>query len=403
MEVVMARKKQRFLAGTRGELDIVGAKGSKLIAGNGQRYIDFNMGWCVGNFDWSHASVKDAIRDFDGPPYIYPGYHYRPWEELAEVLVSMAPGRLAKAYRATGGTEAVDIALQLAMAYTKRGKFISIEGAYHGNSLATGSIGDYSRETYPYLLPNCKKISPPLDREKLKKLEIALKPKDVAAFIMEPIICNLGVMVPEPEFMQGMQKLCNQYGTLFIADEVASGFGRTGRLFACEHFKLEPDILCLAKAITGGYAPMGAVLATARIADRVDEEYYSTYGWHPLCVAAALANLRWLEEHEDSLFEHAEDIAGMIEEGVKEIEFPKPVTVHGKGLAIGIDVGDADYASALEERCCKAGLLFTTSDRRLVLFPALTIERKTVTEALDILKQCAQEMAAPKRKSSSKR
>lgn len=399
----MAGKKQRFLAGTSGELDIVGANGNKLIASDGRHYIDFTMGWCVGNFGWNHAPVQDAIRDFDGPPYIYPGYHYRPWEELAEMLVRIAPGKLAKVYRATGGTEAVEIALQLAMAYTKRGKFISIEGAYHGNSIATGSIGEYSRETYPNLLSNCQKISPPLNEEKLEELEAALKSKDVAAFIMEPIVCNLGVIVPEAAFIQGAKKLCEQYGTLFIADEVACGFGRTGKLFACEHFKLEPDILCLAKAITGGYAPMGAVLTTADIAGEVKEEYYSTYGWHPLSVAAALANLRWLEEHEDSLLEHAEDIADMIEEGVSEIEFPKPVAVHGKGLAIGIDVGDAEYASALKERCREAGLLFTTSDSRLVFFPALTIGRKTVAEALDIFEHCVQEAVAPKRKSYSRR
>lgn len=318
------------------------------------------------------------------------------------MLVRMAPGKLAKAYRATGGTEAVEIALQLAMAYTRRDKFISLEGAYHGNSIATGSIGEYSRDIYPNLLSNCKKISPPLNKEKLKKLESLLKAKDVAAFIMEPISCNLGVMIPEPEFMQGAQKLCKKYGTLLIADEVACGFGRTGKLFACEHFELEPDILCLAKAITGGYAPMGAVLTTSDIADQVEEDYYSTYGWHPLSVAAALANLRWLEKYENSLFEHAQNISDMITEGVKGIQFAKPVTVHAKGLAIGIDVGDADYASTLKERAQKAGLLFTTSDRRLIFFPALTIGRNTVIEALDILEQCEQ-TAAPKRKSASKR
>lgn len=399
----MSRKKQRFLAGTSGELEIVGAKGSRLIDKDGKRYIDFTMGWCVGNFGWSHTPVQDAIRDFDGPAYIYPGHDYRPWEDLAEMLVRIAPGNLAKVYRATGGTEAVDIALQIAMAHTKRGKFISIDGAYHGNSLATGSIGEYSRETYPNLLSNCQKISPPLNEKTLEKLETALKGKDVAAFIMEPILCNLGVMVPELEFVQGAQKLCKKYGTLFIADEVACGFGRTGRLFASEHFELEPDILCLAKAITGGYAPMGAVLTTTQIADQVDEDYYSTYGWHPLSVAAAFANLSWLEEHEDSLLEHAQDIADMIEEGVNEIVFPRPITVHAKGLALGIDVGDEDYASKLEERCRKEGLLFTTSESRLVFFPALTIGRNTVKEALDILDQCVQQVAAPKRKSSSKR
>jgi adenosylmethionine-8-amino-7-oxononanoate aminotransferase len=402
MEIMMA-KKQRFLAGTSDELEIVDAQGSKLITADGNRYIDFTMGWCVGNFGWSHEVARSAIRNFDGPPYVSPGHTYRPWEELAELLVTMAPGKLKKVYRATGGTEAVDIALQLAMAYTRRGKFLSIEGCYHGNSVATGSIGGYTRDTYPNLLTNCHKISPPLNKQKLEKVESALKQKDVAAFIMEPVLCSLGGMVPEQEFMQGVQALCNKYGTLFIADEVATGFGRTGTWFACEHFDLKPDILCLAKAITGGFAPMGAVMTTSDIADSVEEEYYSTYGWHPLSVAVALANLRWLQEYEDSLFEHAADIRNLIENDLMEIKFPSPITIDGIGLAIAVDVGDANYASDLEDRCRKSGLLFTTSGSKLMFLPALTIGRKTVMEGLDILEQCVYEEAMSKSKSSSRR
>jgi adenosylmethionine-8-amino-7-oxononanoate aminotransferase len=395
----MARNKQSFLAGTPGSLEITGAQGSRIITADGGSLIDFTTGWCVGNFGWSHEHVQDAIRDFDGPPYVYPGYNYQPWEELAELLARMAPGKLEKVYRATGGTEAVDIAMQLAMAYTKRGKFLSIEGCYHGNSIATGSIGHYSHETYPNLLAGCDKISPPLDKKKLEGLEAALKQKDVAAFIMEPVLLSLGVLVPEPEFMHGARELCSKYGTLFIADEVATGFGRTGTLFACGHYGLEPDIICLAKGITGGYAPLGAVLATADIGNKVQGRYHSTYGWHPVSVAAALANLRWLEEHEDSLLEHADDVAKMIESRLKEIAFANPIKINAKGMAIAVDVGDAAYAGSLKEKCQKAGLLFTTLGSRLVFFPALTLGRRTALEGLDILEQCVGE-AALKRKSS---
>ena len=160
------------------------------------------------------------------------------------------------------------------MAYTGRGTFVSIEDSYYGNSIATMSIGaTENRETFPNLLPNCRKIVPPLDRKALGKVETLLKKRDVAAFIMEPIICNLGALVPEDEFMRGVRKLCTRYGTLFIADEVATGFGRTGRLFACEHFDLEPDVLCTAKAITGGYGGLGAVITTSKIANAIKEDF----------------------------------------------------------------------------------------------------------------------------------
>ncbi len=150
-----------------------------------------------------------------------------------------------------------------------------------------------NRETFKNLLPKCHKIEPPLDRKALGKVETLLKKRDVAAFIMEPIICNLGAVVPEREFIRGVRKLCTRYGTLFIADEVATGFGRTGKLFACEHFDIEPDVLCIGKAVTGGYGGLGAVITTSGIAKAVKEDFglYSTYGWHPRAVSVALANL----------------------------------------------------------------------------------------------------------------
>ena len=112
---------------------------------------------------------------------------------------------------------------------------------------------------------------------------------------MEPISINLGVLIPDKDAIRRVRDLCRRYGTLFIADEVASGFGRTGRLFACEHFDLDPDMLCVAKAMSGGLAPIGAVIATAPIATSMEENdgtFYSTYGWHPRSVAAAIATLR---------------------------------------------------------------------------------------------------------------
>src|SRR3954462_1924709 len=197
---------------------------SFLTDARGRKYIDFMMGWCVGNLGWGNTEIRAAARKFDGPEYVHPDSLYRPWAQLAEMLARITPGKLAVSYRTTGGTESVEGALQIAMAYTGRGKFLSIEDSYHGNSIGTMSIGaSDNRETFTNLLPNSHKIEPPLDHKALGEVERLLKKRDVAAFIMEPIICNLGAVVPEDEFVRGVRKLCTRYGTLFIADEVATG------------------------------------------------------------------------------------------------------------------------------------------------------------------------------------
>ena len=133
---------REFLVGnSREDLQVVRSEGSYLFDERGRKYIDFITGWNVGNFGWGSREIKDAIRRSESPEYVYPYYLYKPWAELAKLLSDLTPGKLKKSFRATGGTEAVEIALQVAMAYTKRRKFISIEDSYHGNSIATRSIG----------------------------------------------------------------------------------------------------------------------------------------------------------------------------------------------------------------------------------------------------------------------
>lgn len=268
-------------------VQVARSEGSFVFDHHGKRYIDFVMGWCVGNLGWGNEEILAAIRTFDGPAYVHPNYLCRPWSELAEMLAGVVPLKRAKCYRATGGSEAVEIALQVAMAATGRAGFVSLADAYHGNTLGARSVGEGDRETYPNLLAHCHRVDPPLDDRAAEKVEWLLKGEKVAAFVMEPVVCNLGVLVPSQEFMTRVREACRKSGTLFVADEVATGFGRTGKLFASEHFGVEPDIMCLAKAITGGYAPMGATVVTAEVAEAAGVGFYSTYGWHPLSVAAA--------------------------------------------------------------------------------------------------------------------
>jgi acetylornithine/succinyldiaminopimelate/putrescine aminotransferase len=371
-------------------LKIVRAEGNLVFDARERGYIDFIAGWCVGNLGWSQPEIEAAIRNFDGPPYVYPNHVYAPWAQLAKLLAELAPGKLTRTFRATGGSEAVDIALQAAMLHTGRRKIVSIDGSYHGNSFAGRSIGGAeTRESFPNLLRGCLTVKPPLDGKKLDRVKTLLRGRDVAAFIMEPVICNLGVLIPGRDFMRGVQQLCRRYGTLLIMDEVATGFGRTGKMFGYEHFQLSPDILCLAKAITGGYAPMGAVLTTAAVAKSMQEVgAYSTYGWHPLSVAAALANVHYWKRHKGPLLRNVIAAGSFIEARLALMKFKQKPTVRAKGLAIGVDVGDEDYAAEIQERCRRKGLLFETDGPTLTFFPALTLDKATAGEAMKILARC---------------
>ena len=390
------RQRERKYFGREGEPEdvVVGnSAGSWLTDSRGRRYIDFMMGWCVGNLGWGNTEIRAAARKFAGPDYVHPDYSYRPWVELAEMLARITPGRLQVSYRTTGGTESVEGALQIAMAYTGRGKFLSIEDSYHGNSIGTMSVGaSNNRETFKNLLPNCHKVGLPLDGGAVARVDTVLKKRDVAAFIMEPIICNLGALVPTREFIAGVRKLCTRYGTLFIADEVATGFGRTGKLFACEHFELEPDVLCLAKAVTGGHGGLGAVITTSRIANAIREDFglYSTYGWHPRAVAAALANLRYLQRHRNGLLKNTSQLGEYFLARLSRMNFKGKADVRGKGFAIGIEVDSEDYATAIGDACRENGLLVSAEEDVLMLFPALNISRATAKRGLDIFEESLQ-------------
>ncbi len=363
------------------ELQIAATNGSIVTDSRGKKYIDFVMGWCVGNLGWRPSAVAEAITRFKGPDYVYPGYAYAPWTELARLLVSVAPKSLTTCFRATGGSEAVDIALQAAMIHTGRQALLSLEDSYHGNTIAGISVGaSDQREQIANLLPHCSKIAPPLDAKALRRIEQRLKRRDVAAFIMEPISINLGVMIPEKDVILQVRELCRRYGTLFIADEVACGFGRTGTLFACEHFDLDPDLLCVAKAMSAGLAPIGAVIATTAVAQSMEENegaFYSTYGWHPRSVAAAIATLRYLKTNRRRLFDEVAEISEYFRVRLLQLEFEHPAAIRIQGLAIGIDVGEEDYADAIQEKCRRNGLLLSTEGSTVLLLPSLEIDRRT--------------------------
>lgn len=381
----------RKLLGRRGDPDdliVAAAEGSLVRDARGRTFIDFQMGWCVGNLGWNNPEIIDRLRRFNGPSYVNPHCMYEPWLELARKLAAITPNGLSRSFRAVGGTESVELAMQLAMAATGREKLVSIEGAYHGNSFGARSIGGAD---LPVRIANCKRLALPLDVKALDRLETLLRRRDVAALVMEPIIMNLAVTIPSPAFIEGAAQLCERYGTLMVADEVACGFGRTGRMFASEHYELTPDIMCLAKAITSGHAPLGATLTTTAVADAVGDDFsfYTTYGWHPLGVEAALATLAYFDRHQGQLFSNVEAQSSYFMSRL--LAMPCEGEIRIKGLAIGLELGREARVTRVVEKCREQGLLVGDDGDTLVMFPALTIEYETAKEGLDILEHVINE------------
>ncbi len=373
-------------------MEVVRAQGNYVVNPSRRKYIDFYMGWCVGNVGWGVKEILREVKKFNGPDYVSPNYLYKPWAELAELLAKITPGKLTKSFRATGGTEAVEIALQAAMAHTKRHKFISIEGSYHGHSIGAMSVGMSSfRNWYKNLLPNCYKIKPPLNKQSALEIERILSQRDVAGFISEPTICNLAVEIPTKEFFTIVQKACKKYGTVFIVDEVASGFGRTGKMFASEYYNLEPDVLCLAKGITGGFGALGATIMTNELAKSMEFgfSFYSTFGWHPLNVQAAIANIKYLIKNKTEFLNNANTLSSYFKQRLEKMQFKHKADIRVQGLAIGIVFSKNGYSDSIIKKALGKGLLIADATANsLVIFPPINISRKIAKQGLDILENC---------------
>jgi len=382
------RNDRKFLGRTEDPeyLEIVSADGSRIRDARGRTLIDFQMGWCVGNLGWNPPEIIARVQRFRGPFYVSPKMLYAPWTQLAQELVDVAPGKLARAYRCTGGSEAVELALQLAMSVTGRTKIVSLEDAYHGNTFGARSVGEGDLDVK---LSGMKKLAPPLDASALDRLETLLRHDDAAALIMEPISMNLNVLVPDSDFMREVIPLCHRHGTLVIFDEVACGFGRTGKMFATDHWRLEPDILCVAKALGSGVAPIASVLATADVSDAAKDElhFYSTFGWMPLATEAALGTLAYWRAHRDRLLENIAERSAQLRHGLVEIFEDADVRVMGMAVAVGLD--DEQRVARITRRCRDHGLLVDDEEDFLLMFPALTIDEASVTEALEILEIAA--------------
>jgi acetylornithine/succinyldiaminopimelate/putrescine aminotransferase len=208
---------------------------------------------------------------------------------------------------------------------------------------------------------------------------------------MEPVSINLGVLIPEKSFMTELQVLCRRYETLLVMDEVACGFCRTGRVFASEHFGIEPDIMACGKAIGAGVAGLGATIMTDEVGSSFAEDgnFWSTFGWHPRSVDVAIATIKYVKRRRRILLDHVSEMSDYFRDRLADMDFDGYSAINILGVAIGVDVGDEDYAEEIRKKCQRKGLLVVTQETKLLLLPAVTVDSKVAARAMDILADSA--------------
>jgi ornithine--oxo-acid transaminase len=319
-------------------------EGAHLIDADGERYLDLFGGYGVFAIGRNHpeaiAAVEEVMAAHTGnlPQLgvtLLSGV-------LAEQLLARAPDSVAAMVPANSGTEAVEAAIKIARAATGRPRVLYADHAFHGLTLGALSINGNSefRDGFGPLLPGCEAVA----FGDLAGLESELERGDVAAFVVEPVQ-GKGVNLPDPAYLPAAQGLCRRAGALFVCDEVQTGVGRTGRFLALEHWDLEPDLICMAKALSGGLVPIGAVLVSRAAFDAVFDgmeravRHGSTFGGNDLAAAAALATLRVLDE--EGLVERAERIGELLLELTAPLveRFEVVRDVRGLGLMWAIEFG----------------------------------------------------------------
>lgn len=318
--------------------------GAYLVDSNGDEYLDLYGGYGVFALGRNHPYVRAQLHSFldsDSPSLPQLGIATLAGV-LAERLVQSAPRSLDAAVLTNSGTESVEAALKLARAATRRSRLLYCERGFHGLSYGSLSVNGNSefRDRFGPLLPDCEAI--PFGD--LEALERALAPGDVAGFIVEPVQ-GKGVYIAPDGYLAGAQARCRAAGTLLIVDEVQTGLGRTGRFLACEHWGIEPDMLTLSKALSGGYVPVGALLASRAVFDATFDSmehsvvHGSTFGGGDMAAAAGLATLNVLER--DGLVARARELGELLLELTRPFaeRFEIVREVRGLGLIWGIELG----------------------------------------------------------------
>ncbi|MEX0610132.1 MAG: aspartate aminotransferase family protein [Balneolaceae bacterium] len=366
-------------------LEISHAEGPFIFTTDGKRYIDFISGIAVSSLGHRHPKVIEAIKaqiDKHLHVMVYGEFVQKPQVEFAELLTAQLPEKLNQVYFVNSGTEATEGALKLAKKSTGRTKLVAFKNSYHGDTHGSLSVTgrDVYRDPYLPLLPDVHFLDFNLD-DGLEQID-----SKTAAVIMEPIQGEGGIIPAKKEWLQKVRQKCDEAGALLIFDEIQSGFGRTGKLFAFEHYGVVPDILCLAKAMAGGM-PMGAFVSSSEIfqAFKYDPplNHVTTFGGHPVSAAAAFANLTELLN--GNYLSRAKEI----EEKVKSrLKGKGIVEVRGMGAMLGLQLESKKLTQKVVEECFEKGILLgwtLHSDTLIRLAPPLIIDDELLDEVLDAI------------------
>jgi 4-aminobutyrate aminotransferase len=370
---------------------------------DGNRFLDFNAGIAVNAAGHNHPAVTAAVHEqVDACLHYCSSDFYHPiYAELCERLATTAPAgmRPARVFLANSGTEAVEGALKLARHHTGRPNVIGFYGAFHGRSLGSLSLtsskakyrsgfGIVTPGSYhaPFAYDGAVNGAEYIEQVLFRHMT---EPGDVAAIFVEPIQGEGGYIVPPEGWLQSLRDLCDRHGILLVIDEVQSGVGRTGAMWACEHDGVAPDILTAGKGLASGL-PLSAIIARDEIMQWDPGKHGSTFGGNPVACAAAVATLDLVESE---LVANAAARGDQLLAGLRSLqERCSLITdVRGRGLMIGFDLVDHDMAEALEQACFERGLLTLTCGRRGIrLAPPLTVTEAQCDTALAIVETACQ-------------
>jgi adenosylmethionine-8-amino-7-oxononanoate aminotransferase len=391
-------------------------EGCHLIDVEGRRYIDgVSSLWCTVH-GHRHPAIDAAVRDqLDRVAHsTMLGLSHPGAAELAARLVAIAPPGLSRVFYSESGSTAVEIALKMAFQYQqqrggneRRTGFVNLRHAYHGDTIGSVSVGgiDLFHATYRPLLFETHTAEPG-DAPHLARI-LSTRHEEIAAVIIEPLVQGAaGMIVHPPGYLRTVREICDHYGVLLICDEVATGFGRTGTMFACEQEDVAPDFLCVAKGITGGYMPLAATLTTERVYEAflgTPEEQRTffhghTYTGNPLACAAAIANLDVFESEQTlARLQPKIHLLGRLLAGIEAM--PEVEEVRSRGFMAGIDLGRHDPALrmghqvTLEAR--RRGAIVRPLGDTVVLMPPLAISEADLRELLGIVTDSIEAVCVP--------
>lgn len=392
-------------------------KGVYLYDFEGRRYLDFVAGIATMNVGHCHPDVVEAICDqartlIHGACHVG---HMEPYVDMLEALRAIAPGDLqnGKGLLMNSGSEAVETGIKLARYVTNRPMILAFTDSFHGrpmgalaltasNTIYRQRLGGLLPGVYHTPYPYCYRC--PLKHASWKTcglaclnlvekaLQTVIPPQDLAGIIVEPIAGEGGYIVPPEGFLQGLRAICDRHGALLIADEVQTGLGRTGKMFAVEHWGVVPDVICLAKALGGGL-PLGATLARADLVDAWPPAAHgTTFGGNPVACRAGLATLRIIQE--EGLPAHAVEVGDYIQNRFREAQEKLPIIgdVRGKGLMVGVELINADGSPASEvvkaviKDTRSRGIVLTKCGASTLRFaPPLIITQDQAGEGVEII------------------